>query len=84
MSNLSKAAFAQTATRQPDAKSVVDQYFDTCRTLVGKQLGMMRPRCTDDLNYLDQCSVHTDAHINGSVASQMKSIRIILTSSAAD
>jgi hypothetical protein len=79
MTNPRKAAFASNDDSPARCRIRIASLLIRA-LMIGKQIGMMRPRCTEYFNYPHQCSIHADAHIIGSVASQIDSIRIILAS----
>ena len=58
-----KLAFVKPAGRQPDAEAIVHEHLHAIGPAVGKQIGMVRMRRTEHLDYSAQCRIRARTHV---------------------
>src|SRR5471030_27821 len=60
-----KFALVQTPRRQPDTDAVVHQHFHTVGPAVGKEVGAVRLRRTENRDHSSQCGLSAGTHVHG-------------------
>lgn len=58
-----KPALVEAACCQPDANAIVHEHLDAIGPAVGKQICMVRMRCTEYLDHTAQCRIRARTHV---------------------